>query len=144
MIYSIGYQAITVDELLSIMAAKGIDRMVDIRSSPYSRWEKKYEFNRNRMSARLGDRYVWKGDMLGGKPGPASDEGLDWLVSQTDNVVIVCMEAAPRKCHRFQDVGKRLLARGIEVHHIIDNGRTVVTTSRLIQVEAEEAASELF
>ena len=88
----------------------------------------KYEFNKNRLSSRFNrpgqpDRYIWSGDKLGGLPGPATKEGID-LLRQTEaagNVLILmCLENNPRDCHRYQDIGVRLLKFGIDVVHIHD------------------------
>ena len=138
MIYTIGYQAITLKELLSTMKEKGIDLLVDVRSVPYSRLPEKYEFNRNRLSEALGKRYVWKGDFCGGKHGKAKEKCmLDLIDMERDkDIMLMCMESHPCDCHRFYDIGLRLLLKGIESHHLISGGgvRTEYTTTELKEV----------
>lgn len=130
MIYSIGYEKTTIEELTKIIHERNIQTLIDVRSRPYSRRPDKYEFNKNRLSSRFsGDpsggnvRYRWAGDELGGLPGPATKEGIE-LLKQTEaegNVIILmCLENNPRDCHRFQDIGVRLLEAGIEMRHIHD------------------------
>ena len=69
---------------------------MDLRSIPASRWSEKREFNKANMYHTLGTRYAWKGKVLGGKPGPATEEGLDWLRKKHEKgctILIMCMEA---------------------------------------------------
>lgn len=130
MIYSIGYEKTTIEELARIMQERRIHTLVDIRSRPYSRRPDKYEFNKNRLSARFpgdssGDyiHYLWRGDELGGLPGPATEEGIAHLRKEeaAGNVLILmCLENNPRDCHRYQDIGVRLLKFGIDMVHIHD------------------------
>ena len=118
MIFSIGYQGINADMLKTVLDNEGIDRIIDVRSFPYSRVQ--YDFNRNRLQARFGSRYEWKGDILGGKDGPATEEGIDYLANLPPerSFIIMCMEARITSCHRFYDISQRLLNRGIDVTHI--------------------------
>ncbi len=128
MIYSIGYEKTTIEELEQIMAERNIKLLVDVRSRPYSRRPDRYQFNKNRLIARFNntghyDRYIWSGDKLGGLPGPATEEGIDMLrkTEERGNIIILmCLENNPRDCHRFQDIGVRLLKFGIDVVHIHD------------------------
>jgi uncharacterized protein (DUF488 family) len=131
MIFTIGYSKWKVDQLLKVMAEKEISLLVDIRSVPYGRFA---PFNRPNLARVLGSRYIWKGEILGGKYGPAGEEGIDWLiaVAQGRNIVIMCVEADPRKCHRLSDVSARLyLEHGIDVVHLLDNGTERTTSSYL-------------
>ena len=131
MIYSTGYQAITVDQLKDLMDRYGITLIVDVRSVPYTRWTAKYQFNRNRMKAAFGPSYQWKGDILGGKQGPATEEGLAYLIALTETAVILCMEDDPRRCHRLTDISARLLPLGIEVMHL--QGGRIFGTEQLLK-----------
>ena len=133
MFYSIGYERITIKGLLRIIRQKKIDRIIDVRSAPYARHPDKYEFNRNQMRVMLGEWYLWKGDILGGKYGPASEEGILWLIELPPwpGFLLMCVEYDPRKCHRYYDISKRLLHAGIDVIHLY--GPEEILTSKLIQ-----------
>jgi uncharacterized protein (DUF488 family) len=122
MIFSIGYSKWTVEQLLKVVAEKQIDLLVDLRSTPFGRFNP--PFNRPNLERVLKGRYVWKGDILGGKYGPVKDEGIAWLVEQSEkNLIIMCVEMDPRQCHRLTDVSARLmLEHGIDVVHILDTG----------------------
>ncbi len=118
MIYSIGYQRLSLDALKGIMRKHRIDRLVDIRSKPYSR---RAEFNKRNLM-RLFGNYVWRGDVLGGLHGPVSLLGIDWILKRQAeglNLLIMCMEHNPDDCHRKYDIAKRLEPHGIKVQHII-------------------------
>lgn len=127
MIYAIGYQKMTAPAIVEFLKAKGAALLIDVRSIPYSRFRHQ-EFNKNRLSILLGERYIWKGDILGGKHGPATEAGLAFLVevSKDKIVVIMCMEGNPCDCHRLYDIAIRLLSRGIDVMHVY-NGRELTT-----------------
>jgi len=123
MIYSIGYERTTIEEITRIMKEHNIDTLIDVRSRPYSRRPDKYEFNKNRLTARFHDRYLWRGNQLGGLPGPATEEGIAFLTreeSAGNILILMCLENNPRNCHRYQDIGVRLLKSGIDVVHIHD------------------------
>jgi uncharacterized protein (DUF488 family) len=132
MIYTIGYSKWTVDRLLKVMGQKEIDRLVDVRSVPFSRFNP--PFGRTNLSRVLKDAYLWKGQVLGGKYGPATDEGIAWLVGERKarpggNIVIMCAEADPRKCHRLTDISLRLLLEhGIDAVHLLDDGAERTTS----------------
>jgi uncharacterized protein (DUF488 family) len=105
------------------MDEHNIKELIDVRSKPYSRRPDKYEFNKNRFKIRLGDRYVWYGNELGGMPGPATEKGIEYLEKEESSgnvLILMCLENNPRNCHRFQDIGVRLLVRGIDIIHIHD------------------------
>lgn len=138
MIYTIGYQKRTVAEIVEIMDAKDIGLLVDVRSVPYSRHPSKYEFNRNRLQSSLGSRYLWLGDICGGKRGPATDACIDRLVKYAGQtgLMLMCMENHPCDCHRLYDLSRRLKARGGQAVHLFD-GREA-TTDEL----SEEACNE--
>jgi uncharacterized protein (DUF488 family) len=130
MIYSIGYSRFTFPQVKALMDEKEITLLVDVRSVPYSRRADKYDFNKNRLYKSLGKRYAWKGEILGGKHGPATEAGIDWLEKKHKKsciLLLMCMEDDPLKCHRLTDIGVRLLERGIDVAHILADGLEITT-----------------
>ena len=135
MIFSIGYEKTTIEELEQIMKKHSIKTLIDVRSRPYSRRSDKYEFNKNRLIIRFGSSYEWRGDELGGLPGPATKKGIALLLieeHEIENVLILmCLENNPRDCHRYQDIGIRLLKSGIDVIHIHDGIEE--TTSQILK-----------
>jgi uncharacterized protein (DUF488 family) len=110
MIYTFGYSKWTLEQLKKVMDELGITLLVDVRSIPYGRVNP--AFNRPGLIRAFGRRYTWKGDVLGGKYGPAKEEGIDWLVvehGEGKTLLLMCVEWDPRKCHRLLDIGARLL-----------------------------------
>lgn len=120
MVYSIGYQGISADELVHILTERKVTHLVDVRSKPYSRWKK--EFNKPALERHFENSdiiYIWAGKTLGGLSEIAED-AIEWLASfQTDRIVsIMCMEADYKKCHRFNEIALRLEKYDISTVHI--------------------------
>jgi uncharacterized protein (DUF488 family) len=69
LLYTIGHSNHPVDELTGLLAAHGIIQVVDVRSSPFSRFNP--QFNRKSLEQYLaaqGMQYIYMGDTLGGRP----------------------------------------------------------------------------
>jgi uncharacterized protein (DUF488 family) len=121
MIYTIGYQNTSMDELKHIMKDKAIDLLVDVRSVPYSRNPMKKDFNKERLIELLGKKYVWMGNICGGREGPvkpACFTALERLFAK--NLLLMCMENHPCDCHRFHSIAITLDQNGVEVIHLFD------------------------
>jgi uncharacterized protein (DUF488 family) len=125
MIYSIGYQKRTWEQVKAVMDETGVNILADVRSWPFSRHSGKYEFNRNQMEQALGSRYQWMGNVLGGKNGPAKEGGVGRLAALHANehiLMLLCMEDHPCDCHRLYDISRRLLkGYDIDVLHRVDD-----------------------
>lgn len=120
MLYSIGYQKITVDQLLEILKKHNIEFLLDVRSKPYSR---KYQFNKKALTAILKKHsisYTWAGETLGGFTkirGSAIRRLSKWQSNKT--ACLMCMEADPEQCHRHYEIAVRLTRYGVTVNHIL-------------------------
>ncbi len=126
MIYSIGYggtkNGVTLDELEHVLAKLNA-ALVDVRAKPFSRFRP--EFRQAAMAARLGNRYRWHGDLLGGPGGggAVTETGLGLLRTwhrEGQNLVLMCQEHAPAECHRHTDIALALIP-DIDVVHIFAN-----------------------
>lgn len=153
-IWTVGHSTRTTAQLLEILAAASIARLVDVRTVPKSRYNP--QFNRDALAWELeqaGLEYR-HAPGLGGlrKPVPDSingglhQEGLRGYADhmQTDKferaverligeaggaaTAVMCAEAAPTGCHRNL-LSDALEARGLEVHHLLEAG--VVERHRL-------------
>jgi len=123
MIYTIGYSKWSVEGVRLKMDELGVDLLVDVRSTPRSRFYPK--FNRPELEKAFGAKYRWMGATLGGKPGPATEEGIEWLITEHRSgrtLLLMCVEQDPRNCHRLLDIGARLLARGVDAIHLLHDG----------------------
>ena len=68
-IYTIGHSNVTADTIIDLLNEHGIGMLVDVRSSPYSRYSP--QFNREQLARALdkaGIEYAFAGAHLGGRP----------------------------------------------------------------------------
>ena len=144
-LYSIGYGTRTIDEFVAALRRHQIEYVIDVRSSPYSRFRP--EFSQAPLMSALkqrGLRYVFMGDLLGGQPkdqncytdGKVDYEkvrtktffkaGLDRLKKaheQPIRAALLCSEGRPEQCHRAKLIGEALAAMGIPISHIDEDGQ---------------------
>lgn len=142
-IYTIGHSNVPAAQIVDLLQQHGVQTVFDVRSTPYSRWNP--QFNRQTLARTLqaaGINYVFAGDMLGGRPqdetcyrdGQVSYElvaardwfqtGIDELISAAREIpiVLLCAEADPLHCHRHKLLAPTLIARGVEMWHILKDG----------------------
>jgi uncharacterized protein (DUF488 family) len=153
-VFTIGYGARAVDELIAVMQAHQIDFLVDVRTAPYSRF--KPEFSKDALERELkqrGIRYVYLGDALGGRPADSDcyvDDKVDYervkgkafYLAGIERVraawqrgvrfVLMCSEGKPEQCHRSKLIGETLAGLGIPVAHI-DEHDQVCSQDEVIQ-----------
>jgi len=141
-IYTIGHSTRSLDELVHLLAASGVQRLADIRRYPGSR---RYpHFSRDALAAALPQRGIAYVHMpeLGGRRTPSKDspndalknaqfrgyadymgttefaDAIERLLSMDGPTAIMCAEAVPWRCHR-SFVADELTRRGVEVVHIV-------------------------
>jgi uncharacterized protein (DUF488 family) len=143
-VYTVGHSNVDVEEVVKLLEQYGIEMVLDVRSSPYSRFAP--QFNKEALAERLwraGIEYVYAGDRLGGRPRYADAscyeggrlsrrevEKKEWYQEATDRLVeiatgqtaVMCAEEDPKRCHRHWLIAQTLLDRGIEVQHIRGDG----------------------
>lgn len=130
MLFTIGYgNDLSVTRLQEQMRERGIIRVIDIRSKPYSRYMP--QFNKNHLSSDFkgfGLSYIWKGDVLGGLDCNIEDETLINLskVASKNNTLIMCSERDFNKCHRHYEIARRLFAMEFKTFHITKDNRSVL------------------
>ena len=142
-IYTIGYGARSIDEFIVVLQDHEIAYLLDVRSSPYSRF--KPEFSKTALENVLqanGIRYVYMGDTLGGKPDDPDcfEDGkvvyarvsekefyrhgivrVQTAFEQGLRVVLMCSEGKPEMCHRSKLIGETLAKMNIPIEHIDEN-----------------------
>lgn len=147
MVFSIGYGGRRVLDVLSLLKKHHINYLLDVRSSPFSKFTP--EFNGKNLTetlAREGIHYLFLGDSLGGKPegrelytndqpdykkisqSKRFREGLNRIVNAENldlNIIILCAEKDPRKCHRSRLIGEELAKDNILIRHIDKNDKIV-------------------
>ncbi|HEV3416109.1 MAG TPA: DUF488 domain-containing protein [Pirellulales bacterium] len=143
-IYTVGHSTRSFDELVEILRAHGVERLVDVRTIPRSRHNP--QFNRETLSKALHNRRLsyrhmkalgglrrarpdsintgWRNASFRGFAGymqtllfAAAVESLLRLAEQKPTA-IMCAEAVPWHCHRSL-IADALTARGCEVRDII-------------------------
>jgi len=148
-IYTIGHSSLEVEKFLALLKDKVIQVIVDVRSAPYSRYVP--HFNKHAIEYALnaaGLKYIFMGDMIGGKPsGPqypdanrkvvyarlavaeTFQQGLDRLIKGLNDgltIALMCAEEDPSKCHRHHLIANELeMKRSVPVWHIRGDGTTM-------------------
>ena len=146
-IFTIGHSTRPLDSFVSILKSYGINLVVDIRSIPRS-WHNP-QFNKETLPAALalhGIEYIHMAGLGGLRKSHPDSLNLGWHnasfrsyadymqtnefkssletlveMSAKNNLVIMCAETLPWRCHRSL-VADALLIRGIKVQDIFKEG----------------------
>jgi len=158
-IYTIGHSNHSIEVFLSMLASREVTAVADVRSQPYSRYAP--QFNRENVKVALNSAglvYVFLGRELGARSedpacyvdGKVSYDrlarsslfqaGLARLVdvASTHRIAIVCAEKDPLTCHRAILICRQLVAQGIEVNHILEDGSLESHEAAISRLVAEE------
>lgn len=140
-IRTIGHSNHPIARFVELLKAGGVERLVDVRSTPWSR--RHPQFGRDRLArslAEAGIDYVHEGAALGGKPpadrsgaGSSYDQlaarpdfkaGLDRVIegARDTALCLMCAEKEPLDCHRTVLIARRLAERGVAVEHLLADG----------------------
>ena len=93
-LYSIGHGHKTVEEFIDELQSFSIQFLVDVRTSPYSKWAP--HFNRGIIEhwlSQAGIKYGYMGDIIGGKPQNDScydDEGYFGGTYPEGSMIVMC------------------------------------------------------
>jgi len=143
-IFTVGHSTRSFEELVEILRAHGVERLVDVRTIPRSRYNP--QFNRETLSKALHNRRLnyrhmkalgglrhalpdsinggWRNASFRGYADymqtPVFEEALERLVELATYkpTAIMCAEAVPWRCHRSL-IADALIARGYEVRDIM-------------------------
>lgn len=142
-LFTIGHSTRGIDEFIALLEAHGIDELVDVRRFPGSRRHPQFgsaALEASLAAAGIGYRHI---EVLGGRRDalPDSPHGawrnasfrgyadhmdtpefqaaLDEVLASAEsrNVVVMCAEAVPWRCHRNL-IADAATARGVDVLHI--------------------------
>jgi uncharacterized protein (DUF488 family) len=146
-IFTIGHSTRALEDFIALLKREGVTHLADVRAFPFSR---RYPyFNGEALAVSLAENGITYTHFpaLGGRRRTRRDsrntawrnpsfrgyadymetdafrEALDGLVSSASEAptAIMCAEAVPWRCHRSM-ISDALVARGIEVQHILDQG----------------------
>ncbi|HDS29540.1 MAG TPA: DUF488 domain-containing protein [Firmicutes bacterium] len=145
--YTIGHSNIEIEQFLELLKQHEIQILVDVRSSPYSKFAVQYNRdNIEHLVERANVEYQFFGSVLGGKPSNPDfydkdgrvlygkiaeteefQDGISHLVQLIRNytVAIMCSEENPAGCHRRLLITRVLMEHGIDVIHIRSDGTTI-------------------
>jgi uncharacterized protein (DUF488 family) len=155
-------------DFIGLLRLHGIGAIVDVRSSPYAGYTP--HFNRSALEAHMKTeriRYVFLGDVLGGRPEPDRfydaeghvlygevavwerfRRGIERLLrgARSYRVALLCSEEDPTDCHRHLLIGRVLAESGIDVRHIRADGavQTQAEVSEAAQLAITGAQPRLF
>lgn len=163
-IYTVGHSTRSPNEFLAIIAAFGIELLIDVRTIPRSRRNPQYEqASLRQLLAEHGVAYIHMPE-LGGLRRPRKDSlndgwenasfrgyadymqtgefasAIDKLVTEASGkpTVIMCAEAVPWRCHRSL-IADALLVRGIEVTDILsERGSKAHTLTPWARVDGQQ------
>ena len=170
-LFTIGHSDYTFVQFLKMVEPYSVEELVDVRTSPYSKWAT--DFNHEKLEMGLDDAgigYTYMGGALGGRPTnldlyDKESDDKKWiadyeLMANTDEfkddisqleriaeervICLLCSESQPETCHRALLVAEALVECDISVHHILWNGEVEHHESvvdRLINEYQREAKS---
>lgn len=143
-IFTIGHSKHTADHFMALLHTHEIDRVVDVRSKPRSKWAPHFDTDAlARLLNAHGVDYVYLGRQLGGRPlgrefyrqdgtvdyalratAPDFEEGIAQLVAlaQDRQSAILCAEEDPSCCHRRLLIAPALMRAGAAVVHVRGDG----------------------
>lgn len=143
-IFTIGHSNHPITHFLELLKKNEITAVADVRSQPYSRYNP--QFNRESFEIYLksnGISYVFLGTELGARSKDPScyiegkvqydklaqtdlfQEGIQRVIkgSETHRIALLCSEKDPLMCHRTILVGKKLVELGVNLKHILSDGK---------------------
>ena len=144
-LYTIGHSNHSLKDFLKLLEVKGIKKLVDVRSAPYSKYSP--HFNKNDIKKSLeskGISYFYLGNKIGGRPSNKSyykddkviyqllemdekyKEGIKNLedIIEDKRTVLMCSEENPHRCHRHKLITPTLIKKRYDVTHIRGDGTT--------------------
>ncbi len=146
-LYTVGHSNRSLDELLEMLVAEGIDTLVDVRAQPHSSRHPQFSGDALRAGVEgAGMIYHWAGRQLGGRRPVSTDsrhraleQGLrgyaDYMdtgdfqraAAQLRNMAakspcaILCAERLPENCHRNL-IADYLTLQAVRVVHLVNPG----------------------
>lgn len=148
-IWTVGHSTRSFGELVALLKAYGIERLIDVRTVPRSR--KNPQFNKDELEVKLpqdGIDYIhakqlgglrkplkdsvntgWRNESFRGyadyMQSDAFEQALAWLIEQANGkrTAVMCAEALPWRCHRSL-IADALEMRGLEVIEILDEHKS--------------------
>ena len=143
-VFSIGHSNQSTETFFALLRQYEIQVLVDVRSSPYSKYVPHFNSNALIAATELSDvKYLFMGQELGGRPD--GDEfydagnhvlykrvaesslflrGIQRLkeIGRTSRIAMMCSEEDPATCHRHLLIGHVLTQQDVSLLHIRGDG----------------------
>jgi len=143
-VYTVGHSTHSIEKFIDLLKVAPVTVVSDVRSAPYSRQNP--QFNREFIKEKLREqniKYVYLGKELGARSENQScykngqvqydllaqtelfKKGIERLRegAQQHVIALMCAEKEPLDCHRTILVAKALSETGIEIKHILADGK---------------------
>lgn len=140
---TIGHSTHSFERFIEIVKGAGVTAIVDVRSSPFSRYSP--HFNRDALAAQLrkqGVHYLFLGRELGARRDerecyvgrqarydriaqlPLFRVGVERVLNgcATHTVALMCAEKDPITCHRMVLVSRAARQPGLKIDHVREDG----------------------
>lgn len=160
-VLTIGHSKHPIEKFLGLLREHEVQVLVDARSQPFSRFSP--QFSRKALERAVTEasiRYLFMGDLLGGRPEPRecydAEDKVDYDLVEAQEfyqrgierlldgiarfrVCIMCAEEDPTRCHRRLLITRTLVCRSIDVRHV--RGTGAVESER--ELRAHERGGQL-
>ena len=143
-VFTIGHSLHEIEAFIDLLRRHGIEAVADVRSHPYSK--RLPQFSKAELQRALkaaGIQYVFLGQELGARRNerdcyvngqakyeliarlPAFAKGIERIQAGAArmNLSLMCAEKDPITCHRTILICRELARLGLDVKHILDDGR---------------------
>lgn len=146
-LYTVGHSQHEISKFISLLKQHKINYLIDVRSTPYSRYSEQY--NRENIRKFLSEqniKYVFMGEYFGARMAEKTlytAEGyLDFEkvikterfikgrenimkgIHDGNRVALMCTEKNPIECHRTIMVSRAFYKNDIDIKHILPDGDT--------------------
>lgn len=142
-VYTIGHSNHTIETLVELLQKNEVQVIVDVRSTPRSRYNPQFDQGTIEKSLRAaGIRYLFLGKELGARSDDPANyqngrvvygrlantalfrQGIERVKhgAETYRIALMCAEKEPLDCHRTLLVAKALVDEGMQIEHILADG----------------------
>lgn len=125
-VLGVGHSNKSIDQFIHLLTHAGVRTVVDVRTSPFSRWNP--HFNRERLAESLEDAgiaYEWRGKNLGGLGANVLFEETISEVLGMERPAVMCSEGDEKRCHRTTILAPAFAQAGAVFWHLRWDGHLV-------------------
>lgn len=143
-VFTIGHSTHSLEAFVALLKQHGVTALADVRSAPFSRFNP--QFNKDALARNLkahGIKYVFLGRELGARSEDRScyengrvqygrlartelfKQGVERVMrgAEEHRIALMCAEKEPLECHRTLLVARALDEQGVNVAHVLGDGR---------------------